>query len=84
MDREGERKEHCHGIGGKYIWGERKMGHSWGARWVSNVGHGEGHTPAGHGFSGLLWASIFPSVFVEKADCSGVSPGAGIKKRRVW
>lgn len=81
MDKRGREKEECcHAIGDKYIWGEGKMGHSWGARWVNSVGHGEEHSPAGHQFSGLLWASIFPSVFVKKAGCSGVSPGAGIKK----
>lgn len=35
MDREGKIKERHHGLGDKYIWGEGKMGQSWGARWVS-------------------------------------------------
>lgn len=78
MDREGKRKERCHGLGDKYMWGEGKMGHSWGARWVSSGGRGDEHTPSGQNFSSLLHASSFPSVFVEKAGCSGVSPGAGI------
>lgn len=45
----------------------------------SQVGeHGEEHTPSAQNFSSLLQVSIFPSVCVEKAGCSQVSPEAGI------
>lgn len=53
------------------------LGSQGGEQW----GHGEEHTPADHDFPGLLWASIFLSVSVEKAGCSGVSSGI-IKKKK--